>query len=513
MKRILYLSILLFWSALALGQNTLTLSGTLIEEGSKEPVMAASVKLLSVRDSVYIKGGVTNEEGYFKLTGLSAGNYILKATYLGYVPLFKNVRLTEDRTDTNLGPLAFMADDLFLKEAIVEGKVPEVVMKGDTIEYDAKSYKTPENAVLEDLIKRIPGAEVDDDGNIKVGGKTVTQLMVDGKDFFKDDPQIASKNLPADMVEKLKVFNRKTEQAQMTGFDDGEEETVIDLTTSAGRGMNGTIVNASAGGGQDLEIDNDYRYAGNAFVNYGAGGDRYTLMLGANNSNNMGGMNIMGGGGGFGGGNGITTAKNVMLGFNKEFSKKFTLNGDVRFNGQNNRSKSSSEVTTISDIQSQLDKSSNSGNRNGNNFSANMRVEWKPNEQNTLILRPNVRVGGNNNNSDQTTQRLDYNLMQTIFNAHTLSDSKNKSFNFGGELDYVHRLSSKAGRVFNISASGNISDSWSQGRNYWLSKNYINGIYDNDTKRNQRSENDNESESYRVNVSYVEPLGGKFLLQ
>jgi hypothetical protein len=517
MIRSLFFTFLIVVGTVSVSAQNLTLSGTVSEEDSREPAVAASIELLTPRDSVYIKGGVTNDYGKFQLQELSAGNYILKITYLGYIPVFKNVSLSKERENTNVGQILLKPDEIFLKEAVVEGKVPEVVVKGDTIEYDAKSYKTPENAVLEDLIKRIPGAEVDDEGNVKIGGKTVTQFMVDGKDFFKDDPQVASKNLPADMVEKLKVFNRKTEQAQMTGFDDGEEETVIDLTTRGGRGINGTMINATLGAGKDIERDNDTRFLGSAFANYNAGSDRYTLILNTNNTNNMGGMNIMGGGtggggGGFRGGSGLTTVKNLMFGFNKEFSKKLTINGDARFNGQDNHSESSSETSTISDVQSQLDKSSTFGDRSGMNFSANLRVEWKPDENNTLIFRPTVQVRDNDSYSDQKTDRFDYNTMDTIFRTSTLSESKTKSFTLGGNLDYAHRFA-KAGRVFSLSARGSVSDSWSQGKSFWESQNYLNNTFDNTSMRNQRTENDNNSYSYRANFSWVEPLSEKWLLQ
>ncbi|MDR1764135.1 MAG: outer membrane beta-barrel protein [Dysgonamonadaceae bacterium] len=509
-------TILLFWSALAIGQKNLTISGTVIEEDTREPAVSASVELLTPKDSVYIKGDVAGTTGRFRITELSAGSYILKITYLGYMPYFKNVTLRSDQAAMNLGQITVKPDAILLKEAVVEGKVPEVTVRGDTIEYDAKSYKTPENAVLEDLIKRIPGAEVDDNGNVKIGGKSVTQFMVDGKDFFKDDPQIASKNLPAEMVEKLKVFNRRTEQAQMTGFDDGEEETVIDLTTKAGAGLNGTIVNAQAGAGADLQNDNDLRYSGSAFANHSAGSDRYTIMLGANNTNNLRGGNVMGGGGGGGGGGGmpgITKAKNLMFDFNKEVSKTLQINGNVGYMAQDNHSETTSETTTIADVQSQLDNAKNYTNYNGDRVFARARIEWKPNEQNTLIIRPNASINLTGNDGDQTTQRLDYNTMQTIFNANTLSDNKSRTYSFGGNLDFAHRFSSKEGRVFSVSARGTLSNSWSQGRSYWKSDNYTNGVYDNTTYRNQRSENDNDNSTYRIDVSYVEPLSSKFLLQ
>lgn len=233
-------------------------------------------------------------------------------------------------------------------EAVVIGKAPEVTVRNDTVEYNADSYKVTEGSVLEDLLKKMPGVEVDSEGKITVNGKEVKKVMVDGKEFFSDDPKVASKNLPAKMIDKLQVLDKKSDMAQMTGFDDGEEETVINLTVKPGM-KQGWFGNAYGGyGSKD-------RYEGNAMVNRFVNNDQITFMGGTNNTNNMGFSDLastmfsgMGGGGGrrggFGAGSGITSSGNAGLNFSKEFKPdKLTLGGNTRYSHSDNDARSKSD--------------------------------------------------------------------------------------------------------------------------------------------------------------------------
>ncbi|MDR0835010.1 MAG: carboxypeptidase-like regulatory domain-containing protein, partial [Tannerella sp.] len=188
------LFLFLLCSLSVFSQKNLSLTGTLIDKADNEPIVAGSINLLNSKDSTYVVGGISDAKGAFSLKNLSSGNYILKVTYIGYLPFFENVSLTSDKAVTNLGTLALNTDDILLKETIVEGKKPDVTVKGDTLEYDATSFKTQENAVVEDLLKKLPGVEVDKDGKVTAAGKEVKKFLVDGKDFFSNDPTVASKN-------------------------------------------------------------------------------------------------------------------------------------------------------------------------------------------------------------------------------------------------------------------------------------------------------------------------------
>lgn len=511
----------LFFSLSALSQN-ITLSGKLFDKADNEPVVAASLELLNARDSAYIKGAISDAKGNYTFKELPKGNYILKVTYIGYLPVLQNVALSGNRTSVQLDPILLQSNDILLKEAIVEGKRPEMIVKNDTLEYDAGSFKVEENAVVEDLLKKLPGVEVDTDGNITAGGKEVKKFLIQGKEFFSDDPKIASKNLPAEMVEKVQVVDRKSEMSRMTGFDDGEEETVINLTVRPGM-MQGTMGNVLAGGGANVPKEHDSRYQAGAFVNHMQETDRYTLMINANNNNNMGasdlGANIFGGMRMRGRGNsgGITESQNAMFGFNKEFSSTLNLNGDFRYNNSDQNSTSDSEQATLSELRSQLDRTSSNSDYISGSFSTNFFMEWKPDTLNTLIFRPNLRYNRSKSNGMETAGRFNYNSedpadSDAIYESNTVSHSKGNGFSLGGSLNYAYRFKGKPGRVLSFELNGNYSKdnsrdiSATETEKYMVVPNIPDDI-------NQQAQSKNETNNIRGTVSYSEPLGRNNFLQ
>ncbi|MDR2058121.1 MAG: outer membrane beta-barrel protein [Dysgonamonadaceae bacterium] len=503
-----------FFSLAALGQKNITLSGTLLDKTTEEPVVAASVELLSAKDSLFITGEISNDKGFFSFKNLSNEKYILKISYIGYLTLTQPLAFSEKQTVVNLGKLYLQTNDILLQEMVIEGKRPEIIVKNDTVEYDAASYKTTENAVLEDLLKKLSGVEVDKDGKITVNGKEVKKIMVEGKEFFSDDPQIASKNLPSEIVDKLQVFDRKSDMARMTGFDDGEEETVINLTIRPGM-KQGTMGNALAGAGADLYKDNDLRYQGGAFVNHMQNSDRYTLIVGTNNNNNMGaadlGANQFGGMRMRRGRGGITESTNFMLNMNKEFSSTLSLNGDIRYNGSDRFSKSKVEQITLSQNRSQSDETETETNYRSNNAAINLTLEWKPDTMNTWIFRPNL--GYNNSLSDEweNLARSNYNDKSIIFRSESNAENKGRGFNLSGRLDYAHKFS-KTGRVLSINTRASNNDSYSQEKSQTdiIENGDISGLLKD---LNQHSENDNYTNNYRATISWVEPLGKNNFLQ
>ena len=530
----------------AFSQTNITLSGVLIDKSTREPVLSGSVELLLAKDSAYIAGAISNEKGEFTLRNLKPDSYILKVTYIGYLPLFKNITLKETESVTRLGELPLEANEILLKEAIVEGKRPEISVKNDTLEYDAGSFKTSDNAVVEDLLKKLPGIEVDSEGKITAQGKSVNKMFLNGKEFFADDPKIASKNVPAEMVDKVQVYDRKSEMARMTGFDTGDEETVINLTVRSSM-LQGTIGTAQLGAGQDIQNDNDFRFNGNAFVSHQQGNDRYTLIANANNNNNMGGADIMGAAGGGGGGGGvrvmsagpslsgggpgggmrtmsigggniafsqpgITKTQNYMANFNKEFSTKLTLGGDLRFSRQERNTLSDNERITFSQLLTQQEKTNQLTANYGNNLFSNLRLDWNPNDQNTLIFRPNIRYSETNRNGTEYNKRTNMDNNTIMLNSKSLTSSGGNMFGFGGALDYSFRFS-KIGRVFSISMNGNYNNNYSQPRNItYYPTNPVDSIY-NIINQNQIAENKSLTDNFRTTVSFVEPLGNKNYIQ
>jgi hypothetical protein len=513
--------IFLLFSLSVFGQENSTLAGTLLDKASDEPIIAGSITLLQSKDSTLVTGAISDIDGRFSFKDVRAGSYILKITYLGYIPLTKNVTVKAGQTSVNAGKLYLETDAILLSETVVEGKKPEVIVKNDTIEYDAGSYKVPENAAVEELLKKMPGVEVDKEGKITVNGKEVKKFLVDNKEFFSDDPQVASKNLPADIVDKLQVVDRKSDMARMTGFDDGEEETIINLTIKAGM-KKGTMGNALVGAGTDLNGSKDLRYQAAGFLNNMTNNDRYTLILGTNNNNNMGaadlGANQFGGMRMRRGGGGITETTNFMLSMNKEFSPALNLNSDIRYTGSDRNSDSDVNQTNPLRDYSQLDHTHTKNNYRSDNFSANFNLEWKPDTMNTLILRPNIRYNNSHSNELESSSRANIyeNNLDTlaVFNSESTTYNKGDGISFGGSLDFAHKFN-KPGRVFSINVRGNYNDSYSQENSHWNKRQFDaeDALGYHDTQQIQRSENDNNTNTYRATVSYVEPLGNNNFVQ
>ncbi len=525
MKFFQSLLVFLFCSVAIFGQKNLSVTGTIVDDTSKEPVDFATVSLLNAKDSSFVSGAVSDEKGIFTLRGASKGQYLVNVIYVGYKTIFKAVTLSENNPITNVGTLSLVTDAILLEETVVEGKVPEVVVKGDTIEYDADSFKTPENAALEELLKKLPGAEVDKDGNITVNGKEIKKILVEGKEFFSDDPQVASKNLPAEMVKKVQVLDRMSDIARLTGFDDGDEETIINLTIQEGM-KKGTMGNAMAGMGHDiLEGNNtgDWRYEAGTMVNHMTDNDRYTVLLSGNNTNNMGASDL--GARRFGGmrgmrrgSGGINTSENFAANLNKEFSPKFSLNGDISYNGSDRVSDNKTET--------EYDESKNSGmklkertesknNDISDNFNVSFRLEWKPDTATTFIFRPNFSYNKSNSTEDRSFGS--FNMLAPL-GKDTLFDGSSHSYNWGegyqtgATLEFARQLS-KPGRVISASINGNYNTSYSDGEYNYRKHIYNNGIQGRDSVVKQQLLNDSYSTSYGFSVTYVEPIGRSNFLQ
>ena len=262
-------------------QKGVDVTGKVLEKQTQQGIEQAAVRLLNAKDSSMVGGVATDKNGAFILRNITKGTYILNITYMGFEPYYQNLLITGKSNPVKLGNIDLDDSGVVLAAAVVTGKAAEVVVRNDTTEYNADSFKVAEGSMLEDLLKKMPGVEVDSEGKVTVNGKEIKKIMVDGKEFFSDDPKVASKNLPAKMVDKVQVTDRKSDMAQMTGFDDGEEETILNLTVKPGM-KQGWFGNAFAGyGSKD-------RYEGNAMVNRFINNDQMTFMGGVNNTNNMG---------------------------------------------------------------------------------------------------------------------------------------------------------------------------------------------------------------------------------
>ncbi len=508
-KIILLLTTILAITNFASGQSQTgrgTIKGKLIDDATQEAIQEANIRILSQKDSTYIAGKASDKNGVFSIP-IKNGNYIVQMSYIGYSDLFKDVSVNNKNATANLGTLSLIEDGVLLSDALVTAKALEVVVRGDTVEYNADSYKVTESAVIEDLLKKMPGVEVDADGKITVNGQEIKKILVDGKEFFSDDPKVASKNLPAKMVDKLQVLERRTDMSLMTGFDDGDEEMVINLTVKPGM-KEGVFGNAFAGyGSQD-------RYEANAMVNYMRDKDQLTFLGGLNNTNNAGFSDLasamFGGSGGrgrWGGRSGITKSANAGLNFSKEFNEKLKLGGNVRYGDTDTDMSSSVYTQNLLSSGNTFERENNVSNNYSQNINMDFRLEWEPDSMTKFIFRPNASFYNNNRSevSDFSTVRAEG---DTINHGDSQYFSEGTGKSIGGTLEASRKLGS-TGRVLSFSVGGGIDDSENNAEN--LSNTFYSSRADDII--DQRIKNTNDGKNLRFYASYVEPLGKNNFLQ
>lgn len=489
-----------------------SISGKLLDEVSNEPVIEANIRVLAKKDSTFITGKASDKSGSFSIP-INNGEYIIHISYIGYADIYKNATVTSTNLNIRLGNILMKDDNLLLDEAVVTAKANEIVVRGDTVEYNADSYKVTQSAVVEDLLKKMPGVEIDSDGKIKVNGREIKKILVDNKEFFSDDPKVASKNLPAKMVDKLQVMERRTDMSLMTGFEDGNEEMVINLTVKPGM-KEGVFGNAFAGyGSQD-------RYEANAMLNYMRNNDQLTFLGGLNNTNNAGFSDLgsamfggMGGGGrmmrgGWGGSSGITKSTNGGLNFSNELSKKMTLSGNVRYGDTDTDRNSEVYTQNILSSGNTFEREKNASNNYSQNINMDFRLEWNPDSLTKFIFRPNASFYNNTRTEagEFSTTRANGEI---INHGDSRYNSEGTGKDAGASLEASRQLGKK-GRVLSISVSGSVSDSENTGKN--LSNTYYEGTKPDDII-DQQSKNTNNSNNIRAYASYVEPLGNNNFLQ
>ena len=488
-------------------------TGAVIEQGSNLPVGQATVRLLSARDSTLTGGVVSTNDGKFSIRNVASGDYLLHVTFVGFDPVYQPLQISGRVNPVNVGTLEMSVGAILLGEAVVLGRAADVVVRNDTVEYNADSFKVPEGSMLEDLLKKMPGVEISSDGKVTVNGKEIRRIMVDGKEFFTSDPQVASRNLPADMIEKIQVFERRSDMAQMTGFEDGDEEPTMNLTIRPGM-KEGWIGNVMAGyGSKD-------RYEGNAMVNRFINNDQYTFMGGLNNTNNMGFSDLAstmfqgmgggrGGGGGRGAGNGITSSGNAGFNFNKEFSSKMRLTGNTRYSFSENDAENKIFKENILSMDStSIENERNISNSKSDNFGADFRMEWKPDTMTTILFRPEFSYSQNSTYSLRDIELFESNL-DTVSLTNSNNTSKGEGYSVGAQLELSRKLNNR-GRTFSISLSGNLDDTYTDGDYYNLEKQYYAG---RDSILDQKYRYDNTGYNYRAFASWVEPIGYNNFIQ
>ena len=451
MKKYLFLVLLIgLSSAISFAQSgRVSVAATVLDEADNSPVVQATVQLLSLPDSMMVVGDVTNLDGRFKLT-TRPGKYVLKVSFVGYLSYIKQVQLTKAKPLLNLGNIILKSDAIMLKEAVITAEAPQVTVSGDTLGYSASAYRTSEGAALEELVKKIPGAEVDDDGNVKLNGKEIKKLLVDGKEFFGGDVKTGLQNLPADMVDKINAYDRQSDNARITGIDDGEEEAVLDIKVK--KGMNqGWIGNLNAGAGTEDRYSVNTNV--NRFSSHGDNSNQFSLIGRVNNVNDR----RFGGPGGMMGGNrGLNTSKEVGLNYAME-TKKVDFGASIRYNNRKNDVHSVGQVENFLPSGNSSFSNSNTSNLNKNqNLNAFMRLEWRPDSMTTFFMRGSLSWGDTESGSES---------MSATFNAdpYAIVADPNKYLDFDSdsneELDKIRVNASNNGSLSDgnsLSANGNM---------------------------------------------------------
>ena len=509
----------------------------LVDAEKSEPVAFATASVTVKGEKEPLKYVLTDQNGQGTITKLKKGTYIFKAELMGYKTVQKEV-VVEQNVD--LGKISMKEDAEVLDAASISAVGNPIIVKKDTIEYTASSFKTSDNDMLEELLKKLPGVEVESDGSITANGETIKKITIDGKTFFLDDPQLASKNIPAKLIEKVKVVEKKSDQAMFTGIDDGEEETIIDLTMRPGM-MKGWFGNLMAGGGHDIPGQgsdmNDWRYQGAAMVGRFTDKSQISLILNGNNTNNRG-FNDMagsmmrgmrggpGGGrgmgmgmGGWGRGNGITTS--WMGGLNGAFTLvdgNMDLAGNYLYNGSvNDVIEDTRKITYLDDGSRLLNNQSGVGSTLTQGHRIGMRLEHKFSENTSILFEPQFNIGGGSFNElsdfETLTQHAGAEKAIETNKGYTNNFGENDNWQANGFLLFRQKLG-KPGRTISANIRYSFSNNTMNGINQSLTSVYAaeSGLW-SDEIVNQRYDQKSTSSSLNGRVVYTEPLGHDLFLE
>jgi len=506
--------------------QTVMIDGTVMDSILKKSLTAATVSLARAKDSSLISFTRANDDGYFQINNVAPGKYLLSVSYIGYQHLWLGIKVGAT-AKLSLGNI-YLADESQTSTVTVTARRPPVVINGDSIEFNSENFKTVPNAVVEDMLKKMPGIEVDKSGGITVNGKSVTKVYVNGKEFFTGDPKMATKNLPADAVDKIQVYDRKSDQAMFTGIDDGNEETAINIKTKKDRKQ-------STFGKLNGSVGIPGRFDSQGNVNRINNDEQFSLIGTANNTNrqafsNNDISNFSGGGGGGRGGGGVTlnfsgggggsdvnsqgVANTYSLGgnYSNEFNASkldFNTNANASDIERNNISNSYTQNLTPGNV---FNRSSyaNTTSRN-QQLRTGMTIDNKVSESFSYKYTPSVSSQHNTSNgiSNSSTFLPD----GTVTNA-TNSNSSNvtDAFNVSNTLLLRKKLAKK-GRTISSTITQGYNNSLSNGSQYTDQLFYTAGIKTKDSILNQKNNRNGLSQTYSANLVYTEPIGKRSLLE
>lgn len=524
-RRVFFISIALF-SLIIANAQTKTISGTVTDQQTQSPLASATINLSSLSDTASKQNTLTDSAGNFSFTGLSRDSFLISVSYVGYSAVSRIIAI--DTSDIHLNIVVAPGASTDMATVIIQTTISPVSQKGDTLQINASQFKVNPDASGEDLVKKVPGITVEN-GQVKAQGENVQRVTLDGRELFGDDATAALRNLPAEIIDKIQIFDRLSDQAQFTGFDDGNTTKAINIITKVNM-RNGQYGRVFTGYG----TDDRYQAGGNAtilknnrkislvgnFNNVNQQNFSQQDLLGVTN-NAQGGGGPRGGGGGNRGGGGFGNSGNFLVGqqnginktnaaginYSDIWGKKLTVTGSYFFNNTGNAtSQISNQQYFTGTVFNQNTKSTSASNNNR----VNMRVEWKIDSFNQIIFTPNLSFQNNNSNKNLTT--TSFSNVKQLSTTINNTDAKRLGNNLNNNILYRHSFK-KRGRT--LSVNFNTSSNKTNGDVYTISTNtrfdsLNNAIY---SISNRFTGQANNSYSLSANLAYTEPLGKKSQLQ
>ena len=508
---ILFLGVTLLQTQAQSPRSNPTISGRLTDIDSKESMDQATIQLFWMRDSSFVGGTISNEKGIFSLEAPSNGIFRLKISSVGYQTFVQEITIRNNR-NVDLGELRLSPDAVMLEGTVVTANVPQVVVKKDTLVFNPEAYRTPEGSAIEELIKRIPGSDIDEDGNITINGKQVKKIMLDGKEFMLGDIETALKNLPVSIIQNVKFYDRQSDQARITGIEDGNKETVLDFSVK--KGMNrGYMTNIDIAGGTK------HRYSGRVMGSSFTDNTRLVILGNANNKEENGGWWNR---------RGLNAQKTLGANINYDDGKKLKIDGSIRWNHRDgdNQNENSSE-----NFYSQEHRTfSNSRSMNfsrSNNWNGNIRFEWKPDTLTNILMRVSGSYGTNDGTSMSSNATFSDDPYQHVLSPLNIEDinqmnrlglavnhEQQTGMNYGrsksgnGSIQLYRRLNPR-GRNITVRIEGSMGDN--QNRNVSNSDVHLFRIknhLDEDSLyfKARYSTTPSDNSGYALNATYSEPL-------
>jgi hypothetical protein len=549
MRKIAGITLLAFFCTITSFAQSERITGKIVDKIDDKPIAGAIVSLLKQKDSSIVVETVSSATGTFFFDKILPDSLILKINslnYQEYISFFNSKNGSK-----TLSTIKLEAQGKNLATVTVKSKIAPVVVKGDTAQFSASQYKVNPDATTEDLIKKMPGISVAKDGTVTAQGETVKKVTIDGKDFFGDDASAALKNINAEAVDKIQVFDRLSDQARLTGFDDGNSTKAINIVTKASV-KNGQFGRLYAGAG----TDDRYSAGGNAsffkdlrklsivgsFNNINqqnfASQDLLGLTSGSGNNSGGGGRGGFGGGGpqgggrggpggGMGGGNdfnvgqanGISKTNAIGINFSNEYNKKLTVAGSYFYNQSRNNNQSIVNTETFLQKKdtSLFSKQNSNSNTNNTNHRINLRLEYNFDSSNSLFFIPSINFQKNNAISfTDVNSYFGASGIGKLFDTANTSISKNianrDGYNIRNSLLFRHAFAKK-GRSISFGLNHNITKNNSESTSDADYRYFKNNLLVKDSLQNQLYDNVSTGNTIGGTIAYTEPIGKKSQLQ